>query len=297
MSDLTQLANGARRRAEQAERTAGRHQEYVDRWEEHVRNRPRGSSARRRAERNLRRTRQRRDRALRRAQRQRAREARYRARAAREAPAPPRPPRRRWVPRTPWQKAFAAALISAGLVTGIAIGGAGGFDPSKEDSRVIIEVEAPAVAPAAPAAPRPRPPAAAPAAPATGGDVDDNQEPVPEVIIDDPAPPSEVRPEASSDTAGEQPAVVAAPTEEATPVQDVPPVAEEIEETAVDQAEQPTPEPRTDELDAARADCFMYLEDYPELVEMDTGLSELCELDPIQARSIIGPMLSELMSS
>lgn len=138
MSNLDQLADSARRKAEQAERTAARHQERVDLWEEHVRNRPRGSAARRRAERELRRNRRRRDRALERAGRQREREAGYRRRALRQPPAPPQPPRRTWVPRTPLGKSLAYGLIAAGVVTGVAIGGPDGFNPFDDDSAAAV---------------------------------------------------------------------------------------------------------------------------------------------------------------
>lgn len=38
----------------------------------------------------------------------------------------------------------------------------------------------------------------------------------------------------------------------------------------------------------------MYLEDYPEVLEADPRLAEMCQTDPVTARSIIGPIINEL---
>lgn len=53
----------------------------------------------------------------------------------------------------------------------------------------------------------------------------------------------------------------------------------------------PTADPSVDE---AIADCFMYLEMYPELLEIDPGLAALCDADVNAARSLISALLAEL---
>lgn len=45
---------------------------------------------------------------------------------------------------------------------------------------------------------------------------------------------------------------------------------------------------------AAKADCFMYLELYPELLEIDPGLAALCKTDPAGAQRAISALLEEL---
>ena len=64
-------------------------------------------------------------------------------------------------------------------------------------------------------------------------------------------------------------------------------------------AAQPDPEPAAPAVDQdlqnQRDDCHMYLDDYPLLIEIDSSLRSMCDTDPATARSIIGPLLQELM--
>jgi hypothetical protein len=223
-------AHSAQRKAETAERMVSRHQERVEVWENHVSARRPGSPGHRRAERRLRQNRKLRDRAQRRAARQRAREAAYRARAKAAPPAPQRPGRRRWQPTTALGKSFAASVLALGFVTGVAIGGATGFDPSDTDSQVAIEVDAPAPPVAVAAAAPALNPAVAPVVPLAA-----TPEPISQTVIDD----------------AEQ-------------------VAEQVIVAAEDPRPEPTVPPRDPALQLLSEDCHTYLDDYPELLLIDS---------------------------
>ncbi len=94
---------------------------------------------------------------------------------------------------------------------------------------------------------------------------------------------------------------VPAPVEEIEVVEAPAPVEEiEVVEAPAPAEEVPAPveeapAPAADEpVDAGTADCFMYLEMYPELTEIDPGLPSYCEFDNAAARALISELLIEL---
>ncbi|MFT7647254.1 MAG: hypothetical protein ACI8Y4_002000 [Candidatus Poriferisodalaceae bacterium] len=76
---------------------------------------------------------------------------------------------------------------------------------------------------------------------------------------------------------------------------EVPTVEEPVANETAPAEEAPAEEaPGDSEEDELRSDCFMYLEMYPELIELDPYLSTYCDSNPADARSIISGLLSEL---
>jgi len=104
-------------------------------------------------------------------------------------------------------------------------------------------------------------------------------------VVEAPAPVEEVPAPVEEIEVVEAPApveeieVVEAPA----PVQDIP---APVEEAPAPVAEEP--------VDAGTADCFMYLEMYPELTEIDPGLPSYCDIDNAAARALISELLIEL---
>ena len=98
----------------------------------------------------------------------------------------------------------------------------------------------------------------------------------------------EAAPEEEAATVTEWVATPATPDEPApTPAAD--PAFEEIEVV-----EAPAPVEEIEVVDTGTADCFMYLEMYPELTEIDPGLPSYCEIDSAAARALISELLIEL---
>lgn len=297
MSNLDQLAKGAQRKADQATRTAGRHQDRVDLWQRKVNNRRPGSAARRRAERQLRHNTKLRDRARRRAQHHQDRADEYRRRAGAKAGAGAvggkgGAPRRRWRPETPLGKWVAFTLLSAGAVTGIAISGADGFDPFDSDSDIIIEVED-ANAPAIPADNGGNGQVNGGGTPPPESEATPTRDQQPRTVPTADEQPADRSPETSADpetprtdtpgtVSGEKdqasaPAVPA-PTTPPAPTPSTPPVQSG-----------PTPE-ETAYLEAFDA-CWSHLESYPELADM---YGEGCTVDPFGTIGAIDAYLAEV---